>query len=70
MTIEALHTGDGWSPQQALAAALSGADEMECVVIAYIIKDSDGETRLRCSDTDSRNLLWLGNAIQCYAMET
>jgi hypothetical protein len=69
MTVEALFAGDDWTPQQCLVEALNVADDMECVVVAYLIKDSNGETRLRMSNTNSRDLLWLGNAIKCFAME-
>jgi len=69
MTIEALFAGEDWSPQQCLIEALNGADDMECVAVAYLIKDSDGETRLRTSKASAMELLWLGNAIMAYAIE-
>ena len=70
MTIEALFTdNDEWTPNQCLSNALSMADEMEAVVVAYLIKDSGGETRIQLSNTDSKDLLWLGNAIKVYATE-
>ena len=68
MSVEALFTGEEWTPQQCLADTLATADTMECVVVAYLIKGADGETRLRMSNTDSRDLLWLGNAITTYAI--
>jgi hypothetical protein len=69
--IEALITeeSDEWSPSQCLVEALNCADEMECCVVAYILKDSDGETRLRASNCDARDMLWLGNAIKYYATD-
>ena len=59
--------GEEWTPTQALANALSVADEMESVVVAYLIKDTGGETCIQMSNTDSKDLLWLGNAIKVYA---
>ncbi len=68
MTVEALFAGEEWTPTQCLVEALSTADTMESVVIAYFVKDSGGEVLLRMSNTDSRDLLFLGNAIEYYAM--
>lgn len=69
MTIEVLRTGKGWTPQQALAACLADADEMEQVVISYVVKDTDGLTCVQSSDVDSREMLWLGTAITTMALE-
>ncbi len=69
MTIEALFAGDEWTPQQGLIEAINGADEMECVVIAWLVKDSGGDTLLRTSKASAMELLWLGNAIKSYAIE-
>jgi len=69
MTIEALFAGNEWTPQQCLIEALNGADEMECVVVAYLVKDSEGDTKLRSSKSSAMELLWLGNAIKAYAIK-
>ena len=69
MTVEVLRTGENWTPQQALSACLSIADTMESVAISYVVKDTDGLTCVQSSDVDSREMLWLGNAITMLAME-
>ena len=68
--IEALLSdSEEWSPQQCLVEALNVAEDMECVVVAYLVKDTDGETLIRLSNCDAKDLLWLGNAIKHYAVE-
>jgi hypothetical protein len=69
MSVEALFAGDEHTPNQCLIEATKSADEMKCVVVAYLIMDTGGETRLRMSNCDSRDLLWLGNAFKVFALD-
>ncbi len=68
MTVSVLESGEEYTPQQALLNALNDAENMESVVIAYF-KGDEGEAFLQMSKTTVRDLLFLGKAIEHYAMK-
>jgi len=63
--VDVLNTGT-WSPAQALLEAQS-VEDMEHVVIAYLIKGEDAP-RLTCSSMKPDKIHFLGSCVQHYAL--